>query len=99
MLDLSAYKLLAQNEIFQEEGKFSLGKVNTFARQNGFLPGKYIQSISEDIALNFWRVGLGASSFLTSTELNQNIELANQTRDITFTKINKKDIEEKIKFS
>ena len=99
VLDLSAYKLLAKNEIFQEEGNFSLGKVNTFARQNGFLPGKYIQSISEDIALNFWRVGLGASSFLTSTELNQNIELANQTRDITFTKINKKDIEEIIKVS
>ena len=99
VLDLSAYKLLAQNEIFQEEGKFSLGKVNTFARQNGFLPGKYIESISEDIALNFWRVGLGASSFLTSTELNQNIELANQTRDITFTKINKKDIEENTKVS
>ena len=99
VLDLSAYKLLARNEIFQEEGKFSLGKVNTFARQNGFLPGKYIESISEDIALNFWRVGLGASSFLTSTELNQNIELANQTRDITFTKINKKDIEENIKVS
>jgi len=96
VLNLSAYRLLAQNEIFQEEGEFSLGKVNTFARQNGFLPGKYIQSISEDIALNFWRVGLGASSFLTSTELNQNIELANQTRDITFTKINKKDIETNI---
>ena len=99
VLDLSAYKLLAKNEIFQEEGNFSLGKVNTFARQNGFLPGKYVQSISEDIALNFWRVGLGASSFLTSTELNQNIKLANQTRDITFTKINKKDIEDNIKIS
>jgi len=97
--ELSAYKLLAKNEIFLEEGKFSLRKVNTFARQNGFLPGKYIESISEDIALNFWRVGLGASSFLTSTELNQNIKLANQTRDITFTKINKKDIEENIKVS
>ena len=99
VLNLSAYKLLAKNEIFQEEGNFSLGKVNTFARQNGFLPGKYVQSISEDIALNFWRVGLGASSFLTSSELNQNIKLANQTRDITFTKINKKNIEEKIKVS
>ena len=40
---------------------------------------------------------MGASSFLTSTELNQNIKLANQTRDITFTKINKKDIEENLK--
>jgi len=97
VLELSAYKLLAKNEIFLEEGKFSLGKVNTFARQNGFLPGKYIQSISEDIALNFWRVGLGSSSFLTSSELSQNIKLANQTRDITFTKINKKEIEDNIK--
>jgi len=97
VLDLSAYKLLAKNEIFQEEGKFSLGKVNTFARQNGFLPGKYIENISEDIALNFWRVGLGASSFLTSRELNQNIKLANQTRDITFTRISKKDVEDNIK--
>ncbi|GIS75029.1 MAG: hypothetical protein CM1200mP12_07480 [Gammaproteobacteria bacterium] len=42
---------------------------------------------------------MGASSFLTSSELNQNIKLANQTRDITFTKINKKGIEEKIKVS
>ena len=99
VLELSAYKLLAKNEIFLEQGKLSLGKVNTFARQNGFLPGKYIESISEDIALNFWRVGLGASSFLTSAELNQNIKLANQTRDITFTKINKKNIEENIKVS
>ena len=94
VLDLSAYKLLSKNETFQEGGKFSLGKVNTFARQNGFLPGKYIESISEDIALNFWRVGLGASSFITTSELKQNIKLANQTRDITFTKINRKDIQE-----
>ena len=42
---------------------------------------------------------MGASSFLTSAELNQNIKLANQTRDITFTKINKKNIEENIKVS
>ena len=93
VLDLTAYKLLSKNEIFQDNGEFSLGKVNTFARQNGFLPGKYIESISDDIAINYWRMGLGASSFITSKELNHNIKLTNQTRDITFTKINQADIE------
>ena len=93
VLDLTAYKLLSKNEIFQDNGEFSLGKVNTFARQNGFLPGKYIESISDDIAINYWRMGLGASSFITSKELNHNIKLTNQTRDITFTKINQAEIE------
>jgi len=99
VLDLTAYKLLSKNEIFQDNGEFSLGKVNTFARQNGFLPGKYIESISDDIAINYWRMGLGASSFITSKELNQNIKLANQTRDVTFTKINQAEIEGSIKLA
>ena len=96
VLDLSAYKLLSKNEIFQDQGKFSLEKVNTFARQNGFLPGKYIESIREDIAVNYWRAGLGVSSFITNEELDQNINLTNQTRDVTFTKINQADIEKSI---
>ena len=99
VLDLTAYKLLSKNEIFQDNGQFSLEKVNTFARQNGFLPGKYIESISDDIAINYWRMGLGASSFITSKELNQNIKLANQTRDVTFTKINQAEIEGSIKLA
>jgi peptidyl-prolyl cis-trans isomerase D len=99
VLDLTAYKLLSKNEIFQDNGEFSLEKVNTFARQNGFLPGKYIESISDDIAINYWRMGLGASSFITSKELNQNIKLANQTRDVTFTKINQAEIEGSIKLA
>ena len=60
------------------------------------LPGKYIESIREDIAVNYWRVGLGASSFITNKELDQNINLTNQTRDVTFTKINQADVEESI---
>ena len=96
VLDLSAYKLLSKNEIFQDQGEFSLEKVNTFARQNGFLPGKYIESIREDIAVNYWRAGLGVSSFITNKELDQNINLTNQTRDVTFTKISQADIEKSI---
>ena len=91
--NLTAYKLLAKNEAFKEEGQFSIQKVDTFARQNGFLPGKYLESIRDDIALNFWRVGLSNSYFITSNELNHNIKLANQTRDITFLKLDKSEME------
>ena len=97
VLDLTAQKQLFKNEIFQDQGKYSQQKVDTFAIQNGYLPGKYLESIREDIAVNYWRVGLGASSFITNTELDQNIKLTNQTRDVTFTKINQADIQESIK--
>ena len=86
--------MFLKNEAFKEEGQFSIQKVDTFARQNGFLPGKYLESIRDDIALNFWRVGLSDSYFITSNELNHNIKLANQTRDITFLKLDKSEMEE-----
>ena len=97
--NLTAYKLLAKSEVFQDEGKFSLQKVDTFARQNGFLPGKYLESIRDDIAMNFWRVGLGDSYFITPNEVNQNLRLASQTRDITFLKLDKSEIEKDLKIA
>ena len=95
--DKSAYKLLAKNEIFLEAGKFSIDRVNSFARQNGFLPGKYIESIREDIAINFWRLGIGASSFITPKEIDELLKLFNQTRDITFVKLDYSNTKESIK--
>ena len=95
----SAYKLLSKNEIFQESGKFSIDRVNTFARQNGFLPGKYIESITEDIAINYWRLGIGASSFITPKEIDQLLKMFNQTRDITFIKLNYSNTKESIKLT
>ena len=85
--ELTAYKMLSKNQIFQEQGQFNLQKVNTFARQNGFLPNKYIENVREDIALNFWRAGLNGSYFVTPYELERNLNLTTQTRDITFFKL------------
>ena len=97
--NLTAYKLLAKSEVFQDEGKFSLQKVDTFARQNGFLPGKYLENIRDDIAMNFWRVGLGDSYFITPNEVNQNLRLASQTRDITFFKLDKSEMEKDLEIA
>ena len=97
--NLSAYKLLSQNEMFQEEGKLSLEKINSFARQNGFLPGKYIENIRNRIALDFWTKGISNTDFITSNEFNRNVSLANQTRDVVFFKIDKEEKKKDIKVS
>ncbi len=97
--NLTAYKLLSQNEIFQEEGKLSVEKINSFARQNGFLPGKYIENIRNRIALDFWTKGISNTDFITSNEFNRNVSLANQTRDVVFLKINKQERKKDIRVS
>ena len=97
--NLTAYKLLSQNEIFQEEGKLSVEKINSFARQNGFLPGKYIENIRNRIALDFWTTGISNTDFITSNEFNKNVSLANQTRDVVFLKINKEEKKKDIRVS
>lgn len=86
--DLTAYRLLSKNEIFFEDGKFSRQKVENFARQNGILPNKYLSDIKKDIALNFWKAGLKDSSFVIQNEIERQINLASQTRDISFIKLN-----------
>ncbi|MFL2705692.1 MAG: SurA N-terminal domain-containing protein [Gammaproteobacteria bacterium] len=97
--NLTAYKLLSQNEIFQEEGKLSVEKINSFARQNGFLPGKYIENIRNRIALDFWTTGISNTDFITSNEFNKNVSLAKQTRDVVFLKINKEEKKKDIRVS
>ena len=97
--DLTAYRLLAKNEIFFEDGKFSRQKVENFARQNGILPNKYLNDIKKDIALNFWKAGLKGSSFVIQNEIERQINLANQTRDISFIKLNSSILNEDLKIT
>jgi len=97
--DLTAYRLLAKNEIFFEDGKFSRQKVENFARQNGILPNKYLSDIKKDIALNFWKAGLKGSSFVIQNEIERQINLANQTRDISFIKLNSSILNEDLKIT
>ena len=97
--DLSAYRLLSENEIFLDEGKLSKLKVENFARQNGILPNKYLSNIKKDIALNLWTNGLRESAFITKKELENNLKLSNQTRDITFLKLKSSIYEKDLKLT
>ena len=96
--DLTAYRVLAENEIFLENGKFSPNKVDSFARQNGMLPGKYLGSVKKNIALELWINGLTESSFITRKEIEKNLKLTNQSRDITFLRLNNSMFEKDLEF-
>ena len=96
--DLTAYRVLAENEIFLENGKFSPNKVDSFARQNGMLPGKYLGNVKKNIALELWINGLTESSFITRKEIEKNLKLTNQSRDITFLRLNNSMFEKDLEF-
>lgn len=78
---------LAQDEQFQENGKFSKQSFDAFARSNGFIPQDYLNRIKEDLALEFWKQSLIKSSFLSEDEIQQSYNLAEQERDITFARL------------
>jgi peptidyl-prolyl cis-trans isomerase D len=90
--DNIAYRELAKDESFEEDGKFSLTKFEAIARSQGYVPSAYLKRIKEDIALGFWREGVGASTFITNSEIAENLRLAEQSRDVEFIRLNMKAV-------
>ena len=90
--DNVAYHELSKDESFLEEGKFSLAKFEAMVRSQGYIPATYLKRIKEDIALGFWREGIGGGAFITDKVIQENLRLAEQTRDIEFIKLDLDDI-------
>ncbi len=90
--DNIAYRELSKDESFEEDGKFSLTKFEAIARSQGYVPNAYLKRVREDIALGFWREGVGSSTFVTNREILENLRLAEQTRDVEFIRLNLQDI-------
>ena len=86
--DEVAYLELSKDDSFLEEGRFSLSKFEAIVRSQGFIPATYLKRVKEDIALNFWREGTGSSAFVMDSAAQENLRLAEQTRDIDFIKLN-----------
>ena len=89
--DQIAYDQLSKNTNFFPDGVFSLSQFEAISRSLGFIPGEYLKRIKEDIALSYWSQGVGTSSFVTESAINELLTLAEQTRDISFVKINFND--------
>ena len=80
-------KQLANEDQFLENGVFSQLRFDSFARSNGFIPSDYLNRIRQDLLANIWRLTLINSSFITDTEVQESIRLAEQERDISFIKL------------
>lgn len=89
--DQIAYDQLSKNTNFFPDGIFSLSQFEAISRSLGFIPGEYLKRIKEDIALSYWSQGVGTSSFVTESAINELLTLAEQTRDISFVKISFND--------
>jgi peptidyl-prolyl cis-trans isomerase D len=77
-------KQLSDEDQFLENGVFSQLRFDAFARSNGFIPSDYLERIRQDLLANIWRITLINSSFVTDTEIQESIKLAEQERDISF---------------
>ena len=87
LTDEFIYTQLAGEEQFQENGKFSKARFESFARSNGFVPSSYLKRVREDFLINIWRQSIINSSFVTDLEVSESMTLAEQERDVTFIKL------------
>ena len=87
LTDEFIYTQLAEEEQFQENGKFSKARFESFARSNGFIPSNYLKRVREDFLISIWSQSIINSSFVTDLEVVESMALADQERDITFIKL------------
>ena len=87
LTDEFIYAQLAEEEQFQENGRFSKARFESFARSNGFIPSDYLKRVREDFLISIWRQSIINSSFITDLDVFESMALADQERDITFIKL------------
>ena len=87
LTDEFLYSQLAEEEQFQENGRFSKVRFESFARSNGFIPSDYLKRVREDFLISIWRQSIINSSFITDLDVSESMALADQERDITFIKL------------
>ena len=87
LTDEFIYTQLAEEEQFQENGRFSKARFESFARSNGFIPSDYLKRVREDFLISIWRQSIINSSFITDLDVSESMALADQERDVTFIKL------------
>ena len=87
LTDEFIYTQLAEEEQFQENGRFNKARFESFARSNGFIPSDYLKRVREDFLISIWRQSIINSSFITDLEVSESMTLADQERDVTFIKL------------
>ena len=97
--DSVAYEILSLDPAFVDAGVFNKERFDLIALQNGLSPTKLLENFKQDLMIRYWNIGVGQSEFLSMRRFDRSLELANQTRDITFTRLDFSKEEDNVKFT
>ncbi|MFT5452206.1 MAG: peptidyl-prolyl cis-trans isomerase D [Enterobacterales bacterium] len=83
--DVKLRKLITSNADYQDEnGKFDEDRYNLILRSRGYSPQQFQAIRKSDLASNQFIQTLQGSNFVLKNELDLNVRLQNQTRDINY---------------
>ena len=81
-------RLLRENPNLIAEGLKSRGvDIDLIALQNGLSPNKLLENFKQELMIRYWNLGIGQSELVSGKRFSRSLNLANQTRDITFTRL------------
>lgn len=82
--DVQAAKLIRANPAFEENGQFSEPRFESLVRTQGMTPRGYLNGLRQDHLSQQYREGLRATGFALPDELDADLRLLNQTRDLSY---------------
>ena len=94
--DATAYKVLSLDPAFIEDGEFNKERFDLIALQNGLSPTKLLENFKQELITRYWNIGIGQSELLSEKRFAKSLDLANQTRDVTFTRLDFSEEEDNI---
>ena len=95
--DEIAFMVLGLDPAFIENGEFNKERFDLIALQNGLSPNKLLENFKQELMIRYWNLGIGQSELVSGKRFSRSLNLANQTRDITFTRLDFSKEEDNIK--
>ncbi|SMN15955.1 Peptidyl-prolyl cis-trans isomerase PpiD [uncultured Candidatus Thioglobus sp.] len=90
-------KIIQANDLFSEEGRFSIDKYKQLLRLNGYTPAKYESIKAQELTQNQIKYNLLDSAFVLPSQLTRLQQLNDQQRNFSFIQLNAKDYTAKVK--
>ncbi len=88
--------IIQANELFQEQGRFSLDKYKNLLRLNGYTPAEYESVRAKELTQNQIKYNLLDSAFMLPSQLQRLQNLNDQQRKFSYIKLNADDYTNKV---
>ena len=88
--------IIQTNDLFQDEGRFSLEKYKNLLRLNGYTPAQYESVRSKELTQNQIKYNLLDSAFMLPSQLEKLQNLNDQQREFSYIKLSADDYTAKV---